>query len=584
MNDEYILLPMVREISYGDGVYEAGWVGPVVVVDASAVEHEQGYELTVSAAEVKIVAHDEAGAFYGRQTFKQIRRQGGGALRQLRIEDWPDFAPRGVMLDISRDKVPTMETLCGLVDMLSEWKVNQLQLYMEHTFAYRNHREVWAGASPMTGAEMAELDAYCRERFVELVPCQNLFGHMVRWFKHERYRPLAETPDGFPSHRGWHDGGLSLSPVEPGSMELVRELFGELVGCCSSGQFNVCCDETEDIGHGKSAELCKEKGKGRVYLEFLLKIYELTQEHGKVMQFWGDIILEHPELIKELPTDNIVALEWGYEAGHRFDERCEKFAEAKVPFYVCPGTSTWSTIGGRTDNAMGNLWNAAENGLKHGAIGYLNTDWGDHGHWQKLAVCYLGYAYGAAVSWAGEANRGIDIARALDVHAFEDEAGVVGQVAYELGNAYKVPGVDIFNRSVLFNLLIEPERCLSEKPYDGLTVEGLERTIVFIHEATAALGKAKMKRVDAEQIVDELNFTAELLRFSCRFGIARLKVKDGEAGSIAEGRREELAVELEGIINEYKRLWLVRNREGGLVDSVGRMESILNTLRALGDS
>ena len=37
------------------------------------------------------------------------------------------------MLDISRDKVPTMATLFHLIDRLAGWKINQLQLYIEHT-------------------------------------------------------------------------------------------------------------------------------------------------------------------------------------------------------------------------------------------------------------------------------------------------------------------------------------------------------------------------------------------------------------------------------------------------------------------
>ena len=75
---------------------------------------------------------------------------------------------RGAMLDISRDKVPTMATLRGLIELLASWKINQIQLYTEHTFAYRAHPEVWATASPMTADEIVELDAFCRERFVEL--------------------------------------------------------------------------------------------------------------------------------------------------------------------------------------------------------------------------------------------------------------------------------------------------------------------------------------------------------------------------------------------------------------------------------
>ena len=82
------------------------------------------------------------------------------------------------MLDISRDKVPRMDTLYALVDMLAGWKINQVQLYTEHTFAYRQHPDVWAEASPMTGDEILALDAFCRERHIELVPNQNSFGHM----------------------------------------------------------------------------------------------------------------------------------------------------------------------------------------------------------------------------------------------------------------------------------------------------------------------------------------------------------------------------------------------------------------------
>lgn len=65
----------------------------------------------------------------------------------MKITDWPDFANRGIMIDVSRDKVPTMETLYRMVDMLSSWKINQVQLYTEHTFAYKNHKTVWKDAS-----------------------------------------------------------------------------------------------------------------------------------------------------------------------------------------------------------------------------------------------------------------------------------------------------------------------------------------------------------------------------------------------------------------------------------------------------
>lgn len=100
----------------------------------------------------------------------------------------------------------------------------------------------------------------------------------------------------------------------------------------------------------------------------------------KNKQILGDIIQKHPQLIPEVPQD-VIALEWGYESHHPFRQRCENIAKTGLKFYVCPGTSSWNSIAGRTENCLANLINAAENGLKTGATGFLNTDWSDNGHW-----------------------------------------------------------------------------------------------------------------------------------------------------------------------------------------------------------
>ena len=567
---------------------DAGRLGVIVHVDPAQVPWPEGYRLSIGADGIHIVAHDAAGAFYAAMTLRQMARQcaGAGELPCLRIEDWPDFPHRGVMLDISRDKVPTMETLYALVDLLAEWRINQLQLYTEHTFAYRHHREVWENASPMTGEQVMALDAYCRQRFIELVPNQNSFGHLHRWLKHPRYRHLAETPAGFQSP--WGDDPFSLCPLEPGSPELLAELYDELLPHFSSRQFNVGCDETFELGQGKSRAACEERGVGRVYLEFLLKIHQLVQRHGRAMQFWGDIIRHYPDLISELPKD-IIALEWGYEAEHPFARNGQKFAQAGVPYYVCPGTSSWNAIAGRTANALGNLWSAAESGKTHGAIGYLITDWGDHGHWQHLPVAFLGYAYGAAVSWAAQANQDLDLPQALDLHAFQDAADVMGRLAYDLGNAYREAAALVPNASLLALLLLRPDQPVTESDWPGLTVEGLERTLEYVDRAMAPLSQAGTvldrtvqygARPGAELIADEFRNAAALLRHACRLGIARLRADSGEIAAIPLETRRALASELEKIVAEYRRLWLRRNRPGGLADSVGRMERLLSMYRA----
>src|SRR5947199_8427516 len=134
--------------------------GPSVAIDSSLPR--QGYRLRISDGGVELTAADDAGAFYGKGTLHQLRREHGGELPLCEIDDSPDLPVRGVMLDVSRDKVPTMQTVEDLIDRLASWKVNQVQLYMEHTFAYTDHREVWADASPFTAEEIRRPADFCR--------------------------------------------------------------------------------------------------------------------------------------------------------------------------------------------------------------------------------------------------------------------------------------------------------------------------------------------------------------------------------------------------------------------------------------
>ncbi|MCB0210247.1 MAG: family 20 glycosylhydrolase [Anaerolineae bacterium] len=539
-------------------------IGLRLSVVPGAMPNPQGYRLIITAESISITAATPTGLFYGSQTFIQILSQQPNALPCLRIDDWPDFAQRGVMLDISRDKVPTMATLFDLIDRLATWKINQLQLYTEHTFAYRNHPEVWANASPMTGQEILALDAYCRERYIELVPNQNTFGHMRRWLTHPRYRPLAECPDGCDTEWGYFDEPFTLCPGDPGSIELLRTLMDELLPHFSSRQFNIGGDETVDLGQGRSRETVAERGKGRVYLDFLLKIYREVKARGRTMQFWGDIIMAYPELVPELPRDSIV-MEWGYEADHPFDEHGAKFAQAGLPYYVCPGTSAWNTIAGRTTNALGNLRSAAVNGLKHGAIGYLITDWGDNGHWQPLPVSYVGFAYGAALAWAVEANRNHAIDRLISRHAFEDNTGTLGRIAVNLGDAYLQPDLLIHNNSLLFKLLQETPSEITART--ELRAEKLRDTLTYIDQVMGDLSQARSTRLDADLLQHEFHWAAAMLRHACRRGLWAM---DDTNTTL----RHALAQEADDLRTEHRFIWLARNRSGGLADSQAHLEKM----------
>lgn len=540
-----------------------------LILDSSLDIPPQGYRLAINPERIEIAGADAAGVFYGVTTLKQILRQCSGGLPCCEIEDWPDHASRGVMLDISRDKVPKLETLFSLIDDLCEWKVNHFELYTEHTFAYRNHKDVWAQASPMTAEDIRKLDAYCRERFVELVPNQNSFGHFARWLKCPRYRHLAECPDGFVLHDGRpFEGPFSLNPTDSGSLVLLRELYAELLPNFSSKNFHVGFDETWDVGQGRSKTECERKGRGRVFLDFLLEVNELVKSHGRTMHYWPDMILNYfPELIPELPRD-AVAVDWGYIAAYPFGEHGKVFREAGVPFQVASGTSTWGTISGCSETAWGNNRNASVQGKETGALGIVNTDWGgDAGHWHYYAISLLPYALGASQAWCVEANTKERVLAAADRHVFKDSAGVMAQFAWDMGCTWTRTGHDMTYAIVLSWII---QNGIHWERDDRVTSETLHQTREHVEQTMAALSRARMGRRDAETVIDEYENCARFLYHGCELGLAIL---DNTFDN--QETRLNLGSQMREILGEHRRLWCVRNRIGGLHDSTRTLEKRL---------
>jgi len=499
-------------------------------------------------------------------TLRQLLREFGRRLPCLKIRDWPDFPRRGVMLDISRGRVPRLKTLLELADHLADFKINEFQLYTEHTFAYKKYKSVWGDWGALTGAEIRKLDAHCRKAGIELVPNQNSFGHLREWLKDPRLRKLAEVTEPWPDAGGaFLRYPSTLAPANPGTLPFLRGLYDELLPNFTSRRFNVGCDETWDLGRGQSKALCEKIGKGRVYLQFLKKIHRELSVRKKQMMFWGDIILHYPELVRELPRD-VVALNWGYEASHPFAHEAGRFKRARIPFYVCPGTSTWMTLIGRHDNAFANLRQAAEAGRKHGAAGFLITDWGDGGHPQPLAVSYLPYIFGAAVAWCAATTDENLLVPVANREVFRDEASHAAQAALALGFVHRELNFFTPNLTPLGAVVAAPPPEQRELfCYQGLTcysrisAKNIRAAITAIEKQLTVLRRSRPTMREAKTLRLELDLAARMALQSCQFMLwqqALAKGRNATARTIAK----RAVLQLRQIEREFARYWPSRNK------------------------
>lgn len=532
----------------------------IVLMEVDGLPTLEDYWLRIAPEAVVIGAGSERGWFYGLHTLKQLAAQCAGNLPLCRIEDGPDFPNRGFMLDVSRDKVPKLGTLLQLIDLMAACKFNQLQLYMEHTYAYAGHEIVWRSASPFHSADIRKLDTFCRERFIELVPNQNTFGHMHRWLIHEPYRNMAECPDGGETDLGYRPEPQGLCATDPASIELVGDLLGQLLPQFRSRQVNIGCDETIDLGYGRSKTAVQNLGRGRVYLNYVSKVIELCRKKGYTVQLWGDIILKYPELAKELPN-NCIALNWGYEATHPFQRETALLKRAGIPFYVCPGTSSWNSIAGRTDNMLKNVRQAAEQGRNHNASGFLLTDWGDNGHWQPLSVIFPALFFGAGVSWNGRDNEEKGLAGQIDRIGAGSNGW--GKLLLEAGNLYAIPQFKLHNRSVLFDLLQGGDDAIESM--HALTLPGLEKTLQQTRRLLTRLDRLPPLGQDSLMRKDEIHWSLSLLELACLRGL------QSKRGSDPKTWRPK-ALDLK---SRFVEIWNLRHRPGGLPDSLKRFEPLL---------
>jgi hypothetical protein len=467
------------------------------------------------------------------------------------------------MLDIARDRVPTLETLFALVDRLAGWKLNQVQLYTEHTFAYAGHEEVWAGASPYTAEELGAIDRHCRSVGIELVANQNTLGHFERWLRHERYRPLAISPDGFDWVFGVHRSAMTLDPAKPGAFALVADLLDQLVPVVESRRVHIGLDEPWELAPERHPE----------WLDWLRRLVALPVLAGREPLVWGDVLSADPALLAGVP-DGVTVCEWGYEDDHPFGERAAALAGAGIPFWMSPGTSSWLSISGRVENMVGNIEAAVRAGLEHGAGGILTTDWGDMGHHQQPVISEPGFATAAAFSWCVEAHAGLglgELAEMLDVHVFDDPSGSLGTALVDLGRIARLVTPQIPNMSALVFSVLLPQWRVGHGATRGLSGDDLDTVDAVLDEVMAGAGRGRPGREGNEAgrggSMDEIRATVGLLRLAT--ADARLRLAgDGSLASVDAGDRAGLGQALEVVTAEHRRLWTEKFRPGGLEDSV----------------
>ena len=551
---------------------------PGVRLTAEPLLAQEEYRLTVAEEGVEIASACEEGLFRAATTLRQMVMQGKGCLPCAVIQDKPALRRRGYMIDISRGKKPRMGTIKMMIDFLAELKYNEFQLYMEgDCFKYAAYPKETADFDCLTPENIVELDAYCKARFIDLVPNQNSFGHMYTWLRKPDFHHLGlfEKEDEVPS---------TLNPLLPESFEFVCNLYKSVLPHFTSEYVNIGLDEAYGLGRYQIEEYCREKGKDVVFMDWLNKLNDhIRDTYGKKIMFWADMIYNYPQIFPRVPKDAI-ALEWGYELiqSQRMTAHCIAYRNAGVRYYVCPSVNTHGSLTSRMDVTTFNLRTCAELAVEYGAEGYLVTDWGAGGHYQQWCWSMQPIALGGQYGWNVGKEQDGESFKADFIRAAEDftddyffGGAKVSRLMYRMANYYLLEPERVHVCTMSAKHLTLP---LNETKYAHLFDIKDSGDDFYFDNVTAYVRKV-MADIEKLDFDDRLKREIRLTAWMIELGSELCKVKLHPQDSI--DKVDELVALIDKILPEYIEIWNYRNFEMGIARSEGYLISRRSELLAL---
>lgn len=322
------------------------------------------------------------------------------------------FNEFGIMLDCSRNAVPHVEGVKGILDNLALLGYNQLQLYTEDTYEVEGEPYWGYQRGRYTMQEIKEIDAYAKAYDIELVPCIQTLAHVNQILRWQKYKKMCDIDD-------------ILTVGLDATYKLLDNIFKTIKKTFSSNKIHIGLDEAHNVGRGQYRDLFGKKDgdyvitkdNATVMCEHLNKVVEMAKEYGLEPMMWSDMFFRmanggvyrvekdappiSEDVVKRVPKDvRIVYWDYYRDTQEPYEDMIVRHKVFNNEIVFAGGAWTWhgfAPYNKFSDVATENAFNAC---IKHGVKNVFLTMWGDDGAecpFSSLlsALCYASdYAYG----------------------------------------------------------------------------------------------------------------------------------------------------------------------------------------------
>ncbi|MEP6595737.1 MAG: beta-N-acetylhexosaminidase [Ginsengibacter sp.] len=347
------------------------------------------YQIKVTPKNITIIAVSSAGLYYAVQTLRQLVEGSGekAVVPEVEIEDWPSFAYRGFMMDMSHMQFPRVEEIKNQINFLARWKTNQYYFYSEASIELGGYPLLMANAR-YTKKQVKDIIAYAKSRHIDVVPNMELYGHLHDLFKLEHYADLSVT-----------EYGGEFKPKDPRVKTILNDWITQISKLFPSPFFHIGFDETWVI------ELEAKKlnqSADQLYLDMLTQTTNMVEKQGKQPLVWADMLQKFHSIIPKM-SQKIVAVAWHYFPlkEPEYDTLLSPFPKAGIPLFVQAASINWHWFYPAFEVSFQNNDSLINAGRKHNAVGYINSGWTDDPQ-TLMRLSWPDMAYGSIASWQSQ--------------------------------------------------------------------------------------------------------------------------------------------------------------------------------------
>lgn len=306
----------------------------------------------------------------------------------------------GVMMDMSRNGVMKVEQVKKFVDYISAMGYNMLQLYLEDTYEVSGEPYFGYLRGGYTKKDLKEINAYCVEKGIELIPCIQTLAHLDQIFKWKEYKKINDVND-------------ILLVGEDRTYELIENMFATVSECFTSEYVNIGMDEAHSIGLGKYLNKHGFRNRFDILFEHLQKVIEIAKRHNLHPMMWSDMFFrlanngnyygnEMPDEVVAKVPEGVDMVYWDYYKSKEEDysRMLSLHEKMNCEIWFAGGITKWSGFIPFNKRSILQTQEAMKACKKHGVNKIMITLWGDNGS-ECPFFATLGALYAAKRAYDG---------------------------------------------------------------------------------------------------------------------------------------------------------------------------------------